>query len=74
MRVMIYARYSPENQREASIDDQLRICRAHAEREGWSVVACFTDPAVSGSTTLRPGYQALLGAMRSGGADVVLAE
>ncbi len=74
MQVAIYARYSSENQREASIDDQLRVCRARAEREGWEVVACFTDAALSGATTLRPGYQALLAAMRNGSIDIVLAE
>jgi hypothetical protein len=31
-RVALYARYSSENQRDASIEDQLRLCREHAER------------------------------------------
>ena len=34
-RVVLYARYSSESQREASIEDQLRICRERAAREGW---------------------------------------
>ena len=37
-RVALYARYSSDNQREASIDDQLRICREQAKREKWKVV------------------------------------
>jgi DNA invertase Pin-like site-specific DNA recombinase len=74
LRCAIYARYSSENQREASIDDQLRICRARAEREGWQVADVFADAALSGATTLRPGYQALLAAMRAGQLDLVLAE
>jgi DNA invertase Pin-like site-specific DNA recombinase len=65
-RVAIYARYSSDQQREASIEDQIRICRARAAREGWTVVEVITDSAVSGATTLRPGYQALLAAMRAG--------
>jgi DNA invertase Pin-like site-specific DNA recombinase len=60
LRAAIYARYSSENQRDASIEDQVRICRARAEREGWLIAETFTDYAVSGSTTLRPGYQALM--------------
>lgn len=28
MRAALYARYSSDNQRDASIEDQLRICRA----------------------------------------------
>ena len=33
LRAVIYARYSSDNQREASIEDQLRICREKAECE-----------------------------------------
>ena len=73
-RVVIYARYSSDQQRDASIDDQLRICRLRAEREGWEVAEVFADHAISGSTLLRPGYQALLARLRNVGADVVLAE
>ena len=32
MRAVIYARYSSNNQREASIDDQLEICRRYNDR------------------------------------------
>ena len=34
MRAVIYARYSSDNQREASIEDQIRVCRAHIEQKG----------------------------------------
>ncbi|PWR18373.1 recombinase family protein [Zavarzinia compransoris] len=74
MRVAIYARFSSENQRDASIDDQIRVCRARAEREQWQVVEIFTDYAISGSTTLRPGFQGLLAAARAGAFNVALAE
>jgi len=33
----IYARYSSDLQREASIEDQIRICRERAAREGWPI-------------------------------------
>ncbi len=74
MRAVIYARYSSENQREASIDDQVRLCRARAEREGWSVTTVFADYALSGATTNRPQLQALLADARRGLFDVVVAE
>src|SRR5215203_4710642 len=74
LRAAIYARYSSDQQREASIEDQARVCRARAAREGWQVVELFTDYAVSGATTLRPGFQALQAAMRTGAFDLVLAE
>jgi DNA invertase Pin-like site-specific DNA recombinase len=37
-RVALYARYSSDNQRDASIEDQLRQCRERAAREGWTIV------------------------------------
>jgi hypothetical protein len=60
MKVAIYARYSSDNQRDASIADQLRICREYAARQGWTVAREFTDHAVSGATLLRAGFQSLM--------------
>jgi DNA invertase Pin-like site-specific DNA recombinase len=74
MRAVIYARYSSENQREASLEDQVRVCRERVEREGWELAQVFQDRAISGATALRPGYQALMRAAREGGFDVVVAE
>jgi site-specific DNA recombinase len=57
MRAVIYARYSSELQRDASIEDQIRLCRTRIEREpGWTYVTAYTDHAISGSVRLRPGY------------------
>ena len=72
MRVALYARYSSDQQRAASIDDQLRECRAFAEREGWTVVEEYSDAAISGASSHRPGLQALVRDARR--YDIVLAE
>ena len=48
MKVAIYARYSSDNQRDASIADQMRVCRAFTERQGWAVSEEYADHAVSG--------------------------
>ncbi len=75
MRAALYARYSSERQNERSIEDQLAVCRRHAEGRGWSVVATFSDAAISGAAMLnRPGLQALLAAGAAGAFDVVLVE
>ena len=74
MKVAIYARYSSDNQRDASIADQLRICREFAARQGWTVVQEFTDHAISGATLLRSGFQALMRDALNRRFDVVLAE
>ena len=74
-RVALYARYSSDNQSAASIEDQFRICREQAAREGWPVVGTYQDAAISGaSVILRPGVQALLQDARRGAFDTVLAE
>src|SRR5215204_6349069 len=74
MKVAIYARYSSDNQRDASIADQLRICRTFAERQGWTIAQEYSDHAVSGATLLRSGFQALMRDALNRRFDVVLAE
>jgi site-specific DNA recombinase len=74
MRAVIYARYSSELQRDASIEDQARICRRGIEAEGWSLGRVYTDHGASGASHLRAGYQALLADARKQHFDVVVAE
>ncbi len=74
-RVALYARYSHDLQRDASIEDQFRICRDQAKREDWRIVGTYKDAAISGaSVILRPGIQTLLQDAQRGEFDVVLAE
>jgi site-specific DNA recombinase len=74
-RVALYARYSSDNQRDASIEDQSRICREQAPREGWQVVGAYKDAAISGSSMiLRSGIQSLLQDAQAGQFDLMLAE
>jgi DNA invertase Pin-like site-specific DNA recombinase/integrase len=74
MRAAIYARYSSDLQSDASIDDQVRICKALVAREGWSLASTYADHAISGSIRSRPGYQTLLEDARRGEFQVVVAE
>jgi DNA invertase Pin-like site-specific DNA recombinase len=74
MRAAIYARYSTELQRAASIEDQVRLCKTRIAAEGWSSAGVYKDAAVSGSIRLRPGYQKLLEDARAKAFDVVVAE
>ncbi|MXY39297.1 MAG: recombinase family protein [Rhodospirillaceae bacterium] len=75
LRCALYARYSSDQQRAASIEDQFRVCRERAEREGWKVVGTYKDSAISGdSVILRPGVQALLEDARRGAFEIVVAE
>lgn len=63
MKAAIYARYSTDKQREASIEDQFTICARRAEREELEVALRYSDDGVSGSTPV---------ARRAGGAQLLL--
>ncbi len=73
-RTAIYARYSSDRQNERSAEDQVRVCRARADREGWSVVDVYSDLAISGTTHNRPGLNALLAAAEAGSFNLLLTE
>ena len=67
---VIYARFSCNKQREASIDDQLRVCRDWCKREGYAIVAEYCDYAISGRTDDRPEFQRMVA--NAGESDIVL--
>ena len=74
MRAAIYARYSSENQRDASIEDQIEVCRRFVERQGWMLVRGYEDRSISGASRFRPGYQELSADLDRGLFDVVVVE
>lgn len=74
MRAATYSRFSTQMQRDASIEDQERLCRERAEREGWEITATFSDRALSGASMLRPGLQSLLEAASQGRFDALITE
>ena len=57
---VIYARYSSENQREESIEGQMRECYAFAKKNGISVVGEYIDRAFSAKTDRRPDFQRMI--------------
>ncbi len=73
-RVALYARYSSDAQNAASVEDQNRLCRRHAEREGWIIVGEHADAAISGAIRDRPGLNRLMASVEKGLVDVVLSE
>lgn len=74
LRAAIYARYSSDLQSAASIDDQIRLCRERAAREGWQITASYEDAATSGASMMRPGIQRLQQDARDRRFDIVLSE
>lgn len=74
-RAALYARYSSDLQRAASIADQFAVLRERAARDGFTVAAEFADAAISGGSLAgRPGLADLLARAKLGQFDVVLAE
>ena len=57
MTAVIYARYSSDNQREESIEGQIRECTAYAEKNGITVIKHYIDRAFSAKTDNRPEFQ-----------------
>ena len=74
LRAVIYARFSTDMQRDASIEDQIRSCREHAARQGLEVVDVYSDKAISGASLMRSGIQKLLRDAQMSAFDVVLSE
>lgn len=60
MNGVIYARYSSDNQREESIEGQLRECMEFAERQGITVIGSYIDRAMSAKTDARPDFQRMI--------------
>ena len=74
MRAVIYARYSSDLQSEASIADQVEVCRRYAVERGWTITQTYTDAAISGASRFRPAFQNLLNDASRKVFDIVLCE
>jgi site-specific DNA recombinase len=76
MRAAVYARFSSDNQREQSIDDQVRVCRDFAARSDILILDkhIYFDEAKSGSLRNRPGLEALKKAAEEKLFDAILVD
>jgi site-specific DNA recombinase len=74
-RAVIYARYSTDLQNDRSVEDQVRLCRSHADRIGVEVGKEYSDRAKSGASMFgRPGLAQLMQAAERGEFDCVISE
>ncbi len=60
MKAVIYARYSSENQREESIEGQLRECSEFAKNNDIEIIGTYIDRAFSARTDNRPDFQKMI--------------
>jgi site-specific DNA recombinase len=74
--IAIYARFSSSRQRETSIEDQVRRCREFIASAGGdpSRAIIFQDLAISGASTDRPGFEAMMAAVGEKRIDAIVTE
>ena len=60
MNAVIYARYSSHNQREESIEGQIRECTDFANRNGMTIVGEYIDRALTGKNDNRANFQKMI--------------
>jgi len=71
-RAVAYTRYSSDNQREESIDAQLRAIQEHCVRKGYTFVRNYADEARSATTDNRPKFLKMIGDSANGEFDLVI--
>ncbi|MGZ0174321.1 MAG: recombinase family protein [Planctomycetales bacterium] len=78
LRIIIYARYSTEDQNPRSIDDQVAECRRFLESLEIDLSQCeiqvLSDRAISGEEVSRPGIDDVRAAIRDGNVDLIVTE
>lgn len=72
MKAVIYARYSSENQREESIEGQIRECTAYCDKNGITLLRSYIDRALSAKTDNRPEFLRMIKDSAKGLFDVII--
>ena len=71
-RAAIYARFSSNNQREESIDAQVRAITEYANKNGYVIVKSYIDEAFSATTDQRPAFLEMIKECEDDIFDVIL--
>lgn len=56
MKVALYARYSSDNQRQESIDAQIRAIKDYCDKNGHEIIRIYQDEAISATTDQREQF------------------
>ena len=75
MRAFVYLRQSLDRTGDGAAVERQRVdCEKLCAERGWSIVRTFVDNDTSASSKKpRPQYQAMLSALRDGGAEIIVA-
>lgn len=68
----IYARYSSNNQRDESIEAQIRAIEEYAKRNNIQIVKVYVDKALTGTNDRRPEFQQMIEDSSKGLFDTLL--
>ena len=71
-RVAVYARFSCDNQRDETIEDQLADAERYCAERGYEIVAVYPDYALTGRSDDRPQFLRMIEDAKSGMFDTVL--
>ena len=69
---VIYARYSSHNQRDVSIDQQVKAVREFAERQELKIIDIYADRALTGTNDNRPEFQRMIEDAKKGAFSFVI--
>ena len=72
LRAVAYARFSSDNQREESIDAQLRAIKKYCSEHEIVLLATYADRGISGTSDNRPEFQRLISDSEKGAFDMVI--
>ncbi len=74
--IAVYARFSSDNQKDTSIDDQIRLCTEYIAKGGGEVNPSFVlaDHAISGAVRDRPAFERLRQLVNRGEIRVIVCE
>ena len=72
IRAAAYARYSSDNQRDESIDAQLRAIHKFANENGYQIVSEYIDRAKTGTNDRREEFQRMIQDSDDGDFEVVI--
>ena len=72
IRAAAYARFSSDNQRDESIDAQLRAIYKFAQDNGYEIVSEYIDRAKTGTNDRREDFQRMIADSASGDFEAVI--
>ena len=72
LRAVGYARFSSDNQRQESIDAQLRAIREYCSRKNYILTNTYEDAALSGTNDKREAFLKMIADSHQGAFDIVV--